>query len=539
MQWFKNLPLFYKVCLIVALSVSVFTANLLINYFAFKCTQKELMLLEKQIYKTVQLSTINSVLIRRADELYSQAVSFADNDVLNQASQTVQDLKANLDELRVLDLDNATQIQRQLNAIEEYKALSEQIAQGMINDTIDFSTLPAKAKQKSELFEQTDNDLSAYQQSVDALFQSTIKKAYQSGNDGLWMSIQSGVVLTILLVIVALSVARNISFTANELRSSLRELAEGHGDLNQRIKVLGKDELGLTAQNFNKFMDTLTSAINGVMSVSQPLLDTSEKLVHSTEKVREVTNTQSAQASQTQQSINELIQSIASISEAASAANTAAHETEQEAHNGLTAVTDTIANSKELNQQISHAAEAVNDLAKGTGNVSSILDVISSIAEQTNLLALNAAIEAARAGEQGRGFAVVADEVRTLASRTGDATTEIRSLLDSLQNAADHSVKMMSQADEQATSNESRALKAGQALEEIQSKIANITLMNNQIASATEQQSSVAAQVADTIEQMNEGQQQVHASFADLDDVSHRLHEASDRLVSATSQFKL
>ncbi|AZZ98079.1 methyl-accepting chemotaxis protein [Pseudoalteromonas sp. R3] len=539
MQWFKNLPLFYKVCLIVALSVSVFTANLLINYFAFKSTQKELMLLEKQIYKTVQLSTINSVLIRRADELYSQAVSFADNDVLNQASQTVQDLKANLDELRVLDLDNATQIQRQLNAIEEYKALSEQIAQGMINDTIDFSTLPAKAKQKSELFEQTDNDLSAYQQSVDALFQSTIKKAYQSGNDGLWMSIQSGVVLTILLVIVALSVARNISFTANELRSSLRELAEGHGDLNQRIKVLGKDELGLTAQNFNKFMDTLTSAINGVMSVSQPLLDTSEKLVHSTEKVREVTNTQSAQASQTQQSINELIQSIASISEAASAANTAAHETEQEAHNGLTAVTDTIANSKELNQQISHAAEAVNDLAKGTGNVSSILDVISSIAEQTNLLALNAAIEAARAGEQGRGFAVVADEVRTLASRTGDATTEIRSLLDSLQNAADHSVKMMSQADEQAASNESRALKAGQALEEIQSKIANITLMNNQIASATEQQSSVAAQVADTIEQMNEGQQQVHASFADLDDVSHRLHEASDRLVAATSQFKL
>ncbi|RZM69605.1 hypothetical protein C3B51_23405, partial [Pseudoalteromonas rubra] len=146
---------------------------------------------------------------------------------------------------------------------------------------------------------------------------------------------------------------------------------------------------------------------------------------------------------------------------------------------------------------------------------------------------------AARAGEQGRGFAVVADEVRTLASRTGDATTEIRALLDSLQNAADHSVKMMSQADEQAASNESRALKAGQALEEIQSKIANITLMNNQIASATEQQSSVAAQVADTIEQMNEGQQQVNASFADLDDVSHRLHEASDRLVAATSQFKL
>ncbi|MCF2909194.1 methyl-accepting chemotaxis protein [Pseudoalteromonas sp. DL2-H2.2] len=539
MHWFKNLPLFYKISLIVALSVSVFTANLLINFFAFQNTQKELVLLERQIYKTVQLSTINSVLIRRADELFSQAVSFADNDVMNQALQTVQDLKANLDELRVLDVDNSTLIKNQLEVIAEYKTLSERLAQGMINDTIDFSTLPTLAKQKSDLFEKAENGLTAYQKSVDELFQSTIRKAYESGNDGLWLSIQSGVVLTILLVIVALSVARNISFTANELRSSLSELADGHGDLNQRIEVLGDDELGRTALNFNKFMDTLTTAINGVMSVSQPLLDTSEKLVHSTEKVRRVTDQQSAQAAQTQQSINELIQSIDSISDSASAANTAAHETEQEAHNGLSAVTDTIANSKELNQQIGEAAEAVNDLAKGTGNVSSILDVISSIAEQTNLLALNAAIEAARAGEQGRGFAVVADEVRTLASRTGDATTEIRTMLDSLQNAAERSVKMMSQADEQASSNESRALKAGQALEEIQSKIANITLMNNQIASATEQQSSVAAQVADTIEKMNEGQKQVNASFSDLDDVSHRLHQASDRLVSATSQFKL
>ncbi|WP_125559317.1 MULTISPECIES: methyl-accepting chemotaxis protein [Pseudoalteromonas] len=539
MHWFKNLPLFYKISLIVALSVSVFTANLLINFFAFQNTQKELVLLERQIYKTVQLSTINSVLIRRADELFSQAVSFADNDVMNQALQTVQDLKANLDELRVLDVENSTLIKNQLEVIAEYKTLSERLAQGMINDTIDFSTLPTLAKQKSDLFEKAENGLTAYQKSVDELFQSTIRKAYESGNDGLWLSIQSGVVLTILLVIVALSVARNISFTANELRSSLSELADGHGDLNQRIEVLGDDELGRTALNFNKFMDTLTTAINGVMSVSQPLLDTSEKLVHSTEKVRRVTDQQSAQAAQTQQSINELIQSIDSISDSASAANTAAHETEQEAHNGLSAVTDTIANSKELNQQIGEAAEAVNDLAKGTGNVSSILDVISSIAEQTNLLALNAAIEAARAGEQGRGFAVVADEVRTLASRTGDATTEIRTMLDSLQNAAERSVKMMSQADEQASSNESRALKAGQALEEIQSKIANITLMNNQIASATEQQSSVAAQVADTIEKMNEGQKQVNASFSDLDDVSHRLHQASDRLVSATSQFKL
>ncbi|MBQ4878058.1 methyl-accepting chemotaxis protein [Pseudoalteromonas luteoviolacea] len=539
MLWFKNLPLFYKVCLIVALSISVFIINLIINFAAFKSTQQELLLLEQKIYKTVQLSTINSVLIKRADELFSQSVSFADKDVLAQASQTVAELTDNIAQLADLDDNNRAMLNEQLVVIDQYRKLSEKLADGMITNTIDFSQLPTLAKQKADLFEQTDADLTNYREVVGQYFKETIEKANQSGNDGLWMSVQAGLVLSILLLVVALSVARNISSTANALRLSLRELADGKGNLNQRLTVIGKDELGRTAFNFNKFMDTLTESIKGVMAVSQPLLDTSKKLVHSTENVRNLTDEQASQASQTQQSINELIQSITSISEAASAANTAAQETEVEAQNGLRAVSDNIANSKDLNLQIGEAADAVNDLAKGTDSVSSILDVISSIAEQTNLLALNAAIEAARAGEQGRGFAVVADEVRTLASRTGDATTEIRTLLDSLQNAADRSVKMMTQANDQASSNETRSLNAGQALEEIQSKIANITMMNNQIASAAEQQSSVANIVAETIERMNISQQQVHASFSDLDEVSHQLHDASDHLMEATGKFKM
>ncbi|AOT11013.1 methyl-accepting chemotaxis protein [Pseudoalteromonas luteoviolacea] len=539
MLWFKNLPLFYKVCFIVALSISVFIINLLINFAAFKSTQQELLLLEQKIYKTVQLSTINSVLIKRADELFSQSVSFADKDVLAQASQTVAELTDNIAQLADLDDNNRAMLNEQLVVIDQYRKLSEKLADGMITNTIDFSQLPTLAKQKASLFEQTDSDLTSYRELVGQNFKETIEKANKSGNDGLWLSVQAGLVLCILLLVVALSVARNISSTANALRGSLRELADGEGNLNQRLTVIGKDELGRTAYNFNKFMDTLTESIKGVMAVSQPLLNTSKKLVQSTESVRNLTDEQASQASQTQQSISELIQSISSISEAASAANTAAQETEVEAQNGLTAVSDNIANSKDLNLQIGEAADAVNDLAKGTDSVSSILDVISSIAEQTNLLALNAAIEAARAGEQGRGFAVVADEVRTLASRTGDATTEIRTLLDSLQSAADRSVKMMTQANDQASSNEARSLNAGQALEEIQSKIANITMMNNQIASAAEQQSSVANIVAETIERMNQSQQQVHASFSDLDEVSHQLHDASDHLMEATGKFKM
>jgi methyl-accepting chemotaxis protein len=193
--------------------------------------------------------------------------------------------------------------------------------------------------------------------------------------------------------------------------------------------------------------------------------------------------------------------------------------------------------SGELTEEISNASGVINQLAEDSQNMNKILDVINGIAEQTNLLALNAAIEAARAGEQGRGFAVVADEVRNLASRTALSTTEIRELLDKLISAADMSVTSMETAKEKANSNESISREVDDSLTKIKEQIGHISSMNNQIAAAPEEQSSVAATVVSNIENMYESFSATSLAVEEIGEVAHQLDCNATLIRDATSKF--
>ncbi|WP_111980194.1 methyl-accepting chemotaxis protein [Algibacillus agarilyticus] len=539
MSWFTNLKIFHKISSIILLAVSIFVLNVVINATAQQSTQKDLVLLEDQIYHLVQIATINQVLLDRVDELYTQSVSFGDEELKTQAQETLDKLKANLNRAISLDTANSATLRKQQKLVADYQGRSVYIVDGMLNGSIDFSKLPKLSQEKASVLEDARLALKNYKQSIDQLFSTTIAKARESGEQALGTTITFGAIMIIILAAIAFFVARSISSTVIELRDSLHELASGEGELSHRLEVKSRDELGQLASNFNSFIDTLSRSIEGVMAVSHPLLDTSTRLISNSEVAKRLTAEQAENAEQTQLSMTELNQSISGISESATLANSAANEAEIEANNGLNVVEATIENSKKLNEQIDATSSAIHQLAQDSASVSKILDVITSIADQTNLLALNAAIEAARAGEQGRGFAVVADEVRTLASRTGAATTEIRDVLDKLRHAAGQSVDMMGQAETLSSSNEEFAIKTGSALEQIKASVENISTMNNQIATATEEQSMVADHVVEIITTMSETEKEIQGTFSSLEEVSHQLHQASDDLMEATSQFKL
>ena len=216
---------------------------------------------------------------------------------------------------------------------------------------------------------------------------------------------------------------------------------------------------------------------------------------------------------------------------AASAAETT-QKADEEAKNGRQIVIHTIDLINSLSGDIQKSSEVIKQLEKDADDIGTVLDVIKSIAEQTNLLALNAAIEAARAGEQGRGFAVVADEVRTLASRTQSSTEEIRNMIERLQGGTRNAVKVMGQGSEHSQKTVEQAAEAGAALEAITKAVDQIAQMNEMIASAAEEQGSVAEEinrnivnVRDVTEQTAEGALQTAASSEEMKTVAGNLHD--------------
>ncbi|EGT3627854.1 HAMP domain-containing protein [Morganella morganii] len=539
MNFFNNISIFKKVIAIFILAVIIFALNLSISVISINKNRTTLNYMEQQVYQRVELANQNVFFIQRLDELYTQSVSFADEDLLTNAGNMYESLRKNLQQLDNVDPSQANQLNNLSAKLTRYNDMTIKLAKGMLAGTIDMANIGQISQEKSQAYEAVLNEIQNYKQEKVLEFKQSIKEAGDRSEQSLWLTLSIGIALLIVMFIVTIAIARAISSSARNVAQSLSELADGKGDLSHKLNVSGSDELGQVSSNFNRFLGLLGDSIRRVVNVTDPLLASSHSLKQRMEDATHATQRQSHDASAVQVSMEDMRHSVIEISQNARQAASAAQIAEKEAMQGMTVVQRTIDISQELNTGIQAASNSINELARDTENVTSILNVITSIAEQTNLLALNAAIEAARAGEQGRGFAVVADEVRALASKTADATTEIRHVLQNLKTAAISSVSTMNVAMSKSSENETNAQNTGSALKSIQQQIVSINSMNTHIASATEEQASVASQVVDNVVNMNASFEQTLQILSQVRNVSEGLVDFADELKNATSQFKL
>ena len=290
-----------------------------------------------------------------------------------------------------------------------------------------------------------------------------------------------------------------------ELNARFKNISEGEGDLRQRVVVHGtNDGIDRLGRHFNKFLDKIHATMRQVAEDAEQLARASANVLEISHLSTANVTRQHSETDQVATAMNEMTATAAEVARNAASAAEAARHAEDEAQQGTKIVQNTIQAINSLSTEVSSANEVIKKLKADSEQIGKVLDVIRSIAEQTNLLALNAAIEAARAGEQGRGFAVVADEVRTLASRTQQSTAEIQKMIEILQSGAIDSVRVMEAGKIRAEEGAAQAAKAGAALERITRAVATINQMNTQIASAAHEQSAVSHEIDNNVNNISQ-----------------------------------
>jgi len=356
--------------------------------------------------------------------------------------------------------------------------------------------------------------------------------------------------LKYVIAVIALALAAALSFISflivkkslqplELIVSMIKDVAQGEGDLTKRLDIRSKDELGEVCIWFNVFIDKLHEIVSHmsrtthqVSTAAAHLHATAEHMATSAEEVTAQVETVATAGEEMSATSGDIAQSCNNAAEAARHASEAAVS-------GAKVVDETITVMKSIAERVGDTAKAVDSLGKRSEQVGEIVGTISDIADQTNLLALNAAIEAARAGEQGRGFAVVADEVRALAERTTKATKKIGEMIKAIQNETDGAVVAMEEGVREVARGSEKAADSGKALGKILGQINEVNMQINQVATAAEEQTATTSEISNNMHQITEVVAQTAQSSMESSEAANELSSLAEELEQIVAQFKL
>ena len=339
--------------------------------------------------------------------------------------------------------------------------------------------------------------------------------------------------------LIAFFVIRGITIPINATNAILRNIAKGQGDLTQRVVVRTQDEIGELGEYFNSFISKLQGIISEVVSSANQLATAAEEMTVVSSQSRKNLIKQNGETMQVATAITEMSCAVEEVSRNTEHANVAASNANNELIAGKVLVDETLDSIRHLSENIENSAEVLDRLKIHSESIGTVLDVIKNIAGQTNLLALNAAIEAARAGEQGRGFAVVADEVRTLAKRTQDSTSEIENIITQLQSGTEEAVSVMGSSRVKSSASLQKAEQDGEFLTSISSTLNTILDMSTQIANSTKEQTCVTQEVSSGINSIQCIAEETSAGAEQTTRTSEEVAHLSANLQTLVSQFKV
>lgn len=534
-----NLSIRKKILLIPIVGALGFFAYLLISIHLIKESNALLQDARDTQFPLLQIAQANLKNVEKIQETLSYAVTSDEQEGLETAKQIEANFHDEFYKARTISPMIGTEVDKILTEFDDYFNSAFGMSKDMLNGNIDFATVADRSRAMVDKLHTLQKTLNQFYDQRLEVFNHAFTAADEKSKDLFIAGTIIGIGVSLLLIAVGIVISAMIKGSLDSVIMRLKNIAEDNGDLTLRLPSKNNDEIGELVNWFNTFMDKLQFVIQQIVATAPPLANLASDINNLSGTITTTLKQQNRSVSDSKNNIALMSHSVATIAQNASEAATAAQIADEEAIKGQTIVASTVQGIQKLSHSIGEASTAINKLQEDTTSVNVVLDVIKSIAEQTNLLALNAAIEAARAGEQGRGFAVVADEVRGLASRTQESTEEINSILAQLQKAATAAVETMNESTLAVENSVKEANHAGNRLQAITDTVNTINSMNEQIASATEQQQSISSELVIEAECIQEQTANTANSASQLNNVSEKLNSLATNLQQITRQFRV
>lgn len=539
---FKNFSLTAKLSLVPA--VALLGLILYVGYTSLQlsATDSRLVMLETQSYPTLEKADAVIFQFSRIPGLLNNAVAAGEPSMLDEARDVLGKIDTEQQALGAL-LSSQPQRRQTLDswrsAVKTYAENALSASTKLIDGSASFDDLRPNLDRMASDLSQAQKLAADFRTGAYQDFQQTLAEAREANE----RTTRLGIVLSLVLIVVvsagAWLVIRSVMANVRGVIASLQAIARGDGDLTRRVNVESNDEIGAMIELFNGFLDKLQRTIRQIIEAASPLGQVSKELYKLTQGSEENAKSQQHHTDSITRDILTMTGSIQEVAQRSQQASDEANSAARQAATARDHIGSLASGISDLGTSVMSAVQAMEQLEEETQEVGSVLTVIRSIAEQTNLLALNAAIEAARAGEQGRGFAVVADEVRNLAQKTAASTAEIQQIIQRLQSSANTVLNVMTSNGEKSRSSIERSVEATQLLETIALTVNQIDELNAGIAQFTQEQIGLSSSIQQETQVLQQDAQATANGAEATARLGEQLVSTGDHLRAATAQFRV